>query len=389
MRAFLFVSFSAALVSACAPLEVMDLGGDAGRTSDASTSNGMQPPTGTGTNGTTAPPVPGSLPSSADASSYAITYGDAAALTCTPFDASAPMSDSGSYAYSVPLPGTGSPASPADGWIVFDSDLNAAGTPSAYAIRPDGTSLQQIGTGRDPVVSPDGQTMVTILGVNGGAAQLFGQSLSVGIPKQLTSMSGGADQAAFSPDGKRIAFNSGGSVFVMNADGTNVRPVVTSTAPYFGEWYQHPTFTADGQWIIVDRNNEIDAFNLSTHEQRSVVGNWTTGEAFPVVSRDGTTLAFLLNDKIIGLVAPGGSIRDPSDACPVSRMNLGTLDHPSWGPRGLLTFSHMSSTGLRRIVVMDTANPNATPVEILQDISNQTNPTWAPSTARIAWEGGI
>jgi hypothetical protein len=41
------------------------------------------------------------------------------------------------------------------------------------------------------------------------------------------------------------------------------------------------------------------------------------------------------------------------------------------------------SNGLKRIVVADTAHPDVEPVEILQDMGNQQNPVWAPSTFKL------
>src|ERR1019366_997897 len=217
-------------------------------------------------------------------------------------------------------------------------------------------------------------------------SQVFATKLAGGSTTQLTSMSADADQPAFSPDGKLIAFHSGIVVYLMNADGTDARPVLVSRVIPFSASFVHPTFGPDGNTLIVDNDNEIDAFDLSGGSPRFIVNNWTPDEAYPALSRDGRSLAFVVGPCELGLgpevdvMPPDKFVWDPCNACPVSGTDLGTLTHPSWGPGSLLTFSHTSSAGTKRIVVMDTANPSAEPVEILQDSANQDNPAWAPST---------
>jgi len=323
---------------------------------------------------------------------------DAATFSCAMTDASRPIVDpmDGSDGVSIPLSSAGSPASAADGWIVFDSDVASPG-PGVYAIHPDGSGLRRLisGSESEPAVSPDGTTLAYSQ-VVGGVSQVFATKLAVGSTTQLTSMSADADQPAFSPDGKLIAFRSGtvvtgafawDSLYLMNADGSDARPVLVSQViPLLSASFGHPTFGRDGNTLIVDRDNEIDAFDLSGGSPRFIVNNDTFEENYPALSRDGTSLAFILGPCESGLgptvdVMPADQfVFNPCNACPVSGTDLGTLTHPSWGPGSLLTFSHTSSAGTKRIVIMDSANPSAEPVEILQDSANQDNPVWAPST---------
>ena len=317
-------------------------------------------------------------------------HADVSDLVCAPFDASYPPLDAGSDPnYSEPLPDAQSPGSASDGWILFDSDVET-GTPNIYAIHPDGSGLRVMITGNvsEPVVSPDGTTVLyTALASVTQISQLFAVTLGTSI-KQITSMSEGAGQAAFSRDGKSIAFHSGRSVYVMNADGTAVRPLIVATDPNSFADYEHPTFAPDGSAVIVDSSNEIDSFNISRYETRSLVANGAVTEIFPAISRDGVNLAYVTQSQCgpqwgIAITLLSGYLPDPCKACPGSLYELGTLSHPSWGPRGLLTFSHSSSNGLKRIVVVDTSNLYSAPVEILQDNGNQQNPTWAPSTLSL------
>jgi Tol biopolymer transport system component len=241
------------------------------------------------------------------------------------------------------------------------------------------------------VVSPDGSTFAaTSTQGTSQTRQIFLFPVSGG-STQLTSMSADADQPAFSPDGKSIAFHSANSIYVINVDGTGLRPVVVSSDPVaFGFDYEHPTFTPDGSRIIVDRENEIESFDLAGGE-RPIVGNFTGEEVYPAVSRDGLELAFITDVGCypnqgayrVALTALDGFLPHPCEACWGSGSNLGVLTHPSWGPRGLLVLSHVSNDGVKRLVVLDTTNPSAVPVEILPQRGDQLNPVWAPGTLNL------
>lgn len=391
MRRFLLVTLSSAFLSACSPGEVLDLGGDAGQSNEKATAPtgvggsvfGAVPPTGASTGA--APPPDASIGPPSTGPSSEPTPFTGAPLVCASIDASEPSLDPGdgsASAYSVPLPGTGSPASASDGWILFDSDVGMPGLPQLYAIHPDGSGLVLMGGGTEPVASPDGTTLAWTGEDDIGTPQVWVTYLPGTSSRQLTSMNAGAGQAAFSPDGKSIAFHSADTIYLMNADGTDVRVIASNGG------YEHPTFAPDGT-LIVDQGNEIDSFDVSGPGGGSVVGNYTTTEIYPTVSRDGVTLAFIVggcNGPVpghIGLMAFGSYLPDPCNACLGSGYNLGQLAHPSWGPRTLLTFSHASGNGLSRIVVSDTANLSAEPVEILQDNGNQRDPSWAPSSLQL------
>jgi Tol biopolymer transport system component len=352
MRFFLLsVSSLSLAVSACSPGEVINVGGDAGHIPTA-----PDPFTDDGGFGL-------------DDSSV---FGDV---------------DRGSTA-SIVLSSTGGPASVADGWILFDSDAVDL-IPHVFAIRADGSGLTQItsGTGADtePAVSPDGKT-IAFTSTRTGTAQIFSLDVATKAVTQLTS-TGPADEPAFGPDGKTIAFHSNDNVYVMNADGSAPHAVVVSDMPSFGTDYEWPVFTQDGSQLIVDRLNEVDAFNLSGKQLRYVVGNTTAEEQQPALSRDGAKIAFVADScdyavsyGVILITTASGTLPDRCNGRPATMENLGRLSRPSWGPGTLITFGHVSHNGLRRIVVSDAANAMAPPAELLQDNGNQGDPSWAPTT---------
>jgi Tol biopolymer transport system component/imidazolonepropionase-like amidohydrolase len=109
-------------------------------------------------------------------------------------------------------------------------------------------------------VSPDGRTIVF-----GLLGDLYTLPIGGGTAKRLTSGMAWDHQPRFSPDGKRIAFTSDRSgtenVWMMNADGSNPRPV-TREANRFSN---SPAWSPDGQWIVV-RRRLTDVSSLGTVE---------------------------------------------------------------------------------------------------------------------------
>jgi imidazolonepropionase-like amidohydrolase/Tol biopolymer transport system component len=103
---------------------------------------------------------------------------------------------------------------------------------------------------RNATTSPDGRTVAY-----GALGQVQVRTLPAGEPRPLVRGGTGAPAEyqfypAFSPDSRRIAFvtwsdGEGGQVRTANADGSNVRTVVTRAGHYV-----EPSFSPDGRWIV-------------------------------------------------------------------------------------------------------------------------------------------
>jgi Tol biopolymer transport system component len=147
----------------------------------------------------------------------------------------------------------------------------------------------------DPAFAPDGATLAVAVQPFGGHARIAlftaaGGKLNTG----LTPPGSDARAPHWSPDGKQIAFDSdrNGSwdVFLMNADGTNVRDVTPTAAN------EHVTdWSPDGLTLLVtsDANGNSDLYrvSLSTGGQTRLtndVGNDIAG----VFAPSGTKIAF-------------------------------------------------------------------------------------------------
>jgi Tol biopolymer transport system component len=287
------------------------------------------------------------------------------------------------------------------GSIVFSSDQVDL-IPHIFAMSTDGSGLTQLTSGTstdtEPAVSPDGTTLA-FTSDRAGTPQIFSMNVATRAVTQLTTVSAGAGQAAFSPDGKTIAFHSNYGVSLINVDGSDVRNAIVSPMPSYGQDYEHPVFAPSGTELVVDRENEVDVFDLSGTYVRSIVENYTLDELYPAISGDGSVVAFITGgcsageggDATLELTPFSGELGGSDGPCggrPATALNLGELSHPSWGPGTFLAFSHVSSNGLNRVLVLDASNPQFGPVEPLQNNGNQENPTWAPSTFNLSSDGG-
>ncbi len=169
----------------------------------------------------------------------------------------------------------------------------------------------------EATLSPDGQTIV-FTSLRGGDLDLWTMDVDGSNPRQLTHTEGYEGGAFFSPDGSRIVFRAflpetdeeredyqsllaqglvrGGrlEIFVMDADGSNVRQVTDNRASSFA-----PFFHPNGRQIIFSANIHDPggrSFNLylinvdGTGLER--VTRHDGFDGFPMFTRDGRRLLF-------------------------------------------------------------------------------------------------
>ena len=153
-------------------------------------------------------------------------------------------------------------------WALHDYDI--------FSVRPDGQQMQRLtatpGYDAEATVSPNGKTIV-FTSMRDGDLDLYSMSLDGFRVKRLTHEIGYDGGAFFSPDSTRIVYRaqypknqeeldayqallkqnlvepSNLEIFVMNADGSDKKPVTSNGASNFA-----PFFHPDGRRIIFSSN---------------------------------------------------------------------------------------------------------------------------------------
>jgi len=202
------------------------------------------------------------------------------------------------------------------GWPIYHSS-------DIYQVRVAGTGLTKLtstpGYDAEATISRDGRIVFT--SVRDGDMEIYSMDLDGGDVRRLTNRPGPDGGPFFSPDGTKIVFRGRAlkpgpelddyrallrdglwrptslELFVMNADGSDLRQVTSLGAASFA-----PYFTPDGRRIIFSSNYhdprgrdfELFLVNLDGTGLEQVTFN-PTFDGFPMFSPDGRQLVFASN----------------------------------------------------------------------------------------------
>ncbi len=241
------------------------------------------------------------------------------------------------------------------------------------------------GEGQDAAWSPDGRRIAFVGGVDLWLMNPDGSG-----QKRLTQV-GFEDDPAWSPDGRRIAFAGGpegDDLLVMNADGTGKRRLTSMPA------VQDLVWSPDGRRIAFSYGgNAIYVINADGTKRRRLAD--ATGA--PAWSPDGRRIAFdassgvddngISNSDVFVIGVNGVGLRRLTDNLEIDR-------YPSWSPDGRrILFVSQRLGNYFRLYVMKadgTGQRRVTRDNGGNDDSNwgEDDPAWSPDGRRIAYELG-
>src|ERR1044071_2763266 len=120
----------------------------------------------------------------------------------------------------------------------------------------------------DPQLSPDGrwvayQITVPDVAANRNRTQIYLIPSTGGEPKQLTSGNASASTPRWSPDGRRLAYTTGGQVWTMNPDGSDAKQLTNISTGA-----SDPVWSPDGKWIAFASDVYPDCADDACNKQR-------------------------------------------------------------------------------------------------------------------------
>ena len=284
----------------------------------------------------------------------------------------------------------------AQGQIAFSSDRD--GDQEIYVMDADGGNPRRLTNNRDgdwaPSWSPDGKHIVFLSGRDGHVdrhapiPEIYVMDADGGNPQNLTNNPKADRSPSWSPDGKRIVFESdrdaGGNphsidIYVMDANGENQERLTNNLTED-----RYPSWSPDGKRIVfsarreghvvhnLDITYEIYAMTADGGDEQRLTDN-RNNDLSPVWSPDGERIAFASDRK-------GGWQKFDiyvMDADGENQHNL--TQHrawdasPSWSPNSERIIFRSNRDGNWEIYVMDTDGGN------LQNLTNHPDGDWNPA----------
>jgi Tol biopolymer transport system component/PKD repeat protein len=194
-----------------------------------------------------------------------------------------------------------------------------------------------------------------------------------------------AYEPAWSPDGKKIAFQSwkhdpfriegNSEIYTMDVDGGNLVRLTDNSA-----YDDYPAWSPDGTMLafISDRdgNEEIYVMNADGSKQRRLT-NHNSSDVFPVWSPDGTEIAF--QSGRVGGESWGIYIMDVdgTNVRPLQASTSYISNAPSWSPDGeTILFSSTRDADQAEIYIMDQDGSDV--IRLTTNLVNDVFPRWVP-----------
>jgi Tol biopolymer transport system component len=207
---------------------------------------------------------------------------------------------------------------------------------------------------------------------------------------KLTSGNFRDDHPAWSPDGSSIAFatnRSPAGIWVVNSDGSNLRPLVTSTDSMHVD---EPEWSPDGRSIafVAEVNTGalhdlIEAIMIADADgshARQLTTN-PKGEQWPSWSPDGTRIVFTASPDSTGSHIFVVNV----DGTAQRQLSTGNDTDPRWSPDGSqIAFMNLTVSYYPQILVMQADGSNR---HALTTKGVYRAPAWSPDGQQLEYEG--
>ncbi len=265
--------------------------------------------------------------------------------------------------------------------IAFAS--NRDGVNQIYLMAADGSSQGAITSGSDnenPIWSPDGSRML-VVSKRSGSPQLFVMNADGSGATQLTNVAHALGHAAWSPDGRRIAYHVDTTdsgcyeVFVMNAVGSGQTQVTGDNAGC--NWA--PDWSRDGARILFSTTRD-GPFELATMRPDGsltapLASQPNANDAFARYSPDGTQIAFTTWDPNLD-AASAEVVVEKADGTGRHQVTSNAFEdgYPAWSPDGKHLVFMSRRDGSWEVYTADPDGSNQ--VRLTTSPADDVDPSW-------------
>ncbi|MGD0708364.1 MAG: protein kinase [Anaerolineaceae bacterium] len=191
---------------------------------------------------------------------------------------------------------------------------------------PPATAMTAAAVTSMPTTNPlgNGTGRVAFASDRTGSVQIWSMDMDGSNLSQLTNLTDGACQPAWSPDGQQLAFISpcrgrhdvyaGSSIYIMDSNGSEVHPLGVTPDPA-GDF--DPTWSPDGQRVAFTSLRtgvqHIYIYNLTTSSLSQITKGTNVEDGQPAWSPSGTQLAFVRTSALsqIWVVTDDGQTQQP------------------------------------------------------------------------------